>query len=452
MKRSLLLHLAVVLGFALIGAAPVGQAAVPEGINYQAYLTNADGSPINSTVSITFAAYNVDVGGVPLWNSTESISPDNGLFSVTLGNPVNPFPAGLFDTPVFIGLFVAGEELLPRRALKSSAFAFKAADADTLTGATAADLDQSTEVSNLQSVTDNLMSEVDDNSSTISSLNADVSANTSVIGQIEGTLDEHDDRLAGLEANPGDITGVSAGSGLSGGASSGNATISIATGGVTSQMLAANSVGSNAIIDGSITGADLSPSSIYTLGDTTTDDLTARGQVSIQSPLDLEIFDDFHGLRWFTSDGVTNLASIEVRAQDTTFRDNARNRVIVRSNGNGIGIGTDQPSPGFAVTVPSLRVTDDIDIGYVRVSTSYAVDLTNASCHSHGNQPCFYGTGTAVCPVGTKILGGGSSGTSGLFGSIASAAPNTDTSFLCGVSYDIPNATRFCYAICARVD
>ena len=96
-------------------------AAVPDGINYQAYLTDSTGAPIDTDVSNTFAAYTVDVGGVPLWSQTELVSVDTGLFSVVLGNPANPFPPGMFDTPVYIGLFVAGEEMLPRRALRSAA-------------------------------------------------------------------------------------------------------------------------------------------------------------------------------------------------------------------------------------------------------------------------------------------------------------------------------------------
>ncbi|MEO1573460.1 MAG: hypothetical protein AAFU65_00705, partial [Pseudomonadota bacterium] len=176
-------------------------AAVPDTISYQAYLTNSDGTPVDGAVTITFAAYNVDMGGVPLWNQTESVMVQQGLFSVPLANPINPFPAGLFDGPVYVGLFVAGEELLPRRALTSNAFSFKAADADTLEGASAADLDQSGEVTSLQS---------------------DVSSAQSAIGTLQADVTSNEGRITTLETSGGDITGVSAGAGLTGGGAAGN--------------------------------------------------------------------------------------------------------------------------------------------------------------------------------------------------------------------------------------
>ena len=72
----------IVLAVILVLSIPTAMAAVPDGINYQAYLTDSAGAPVDVHVSITFAAYNVDVGGVPLWSQTGLISPENGLLSV----------------------------------------------------------------------------------------------------------------------------------------------------------------------------------------------------------------------------------------------------------------------------------------------------------------------------------------------------------------------------------
>lgn len=140
---------AALLTFLLGLLAPSAAAAVPDGIDYQGYLTNADGSVVDASISMSFVAYNVDFGGAPLWNQTATVPVEQGLFSVTLATPANPFPAGLFDGPVYIGLFIAGEELLPRRMLSSAGYAFKASDADSLGGSAPAAFDQSSHVSNM---------------------------------------------------------------------------------------------------------------------------------------------------------------------------------------------------------------------------------------------------------------------------------------------------------------
>ena len=125
----------------------VAHAAVPDGLQYQGYLTDPSGQAVNADTSITFSVYAVDTGGSPLWFETMLVPIDSGLFSVTLGNPANPFPPGLFDTPLYLGIRVAGDsEMTPRRPLTSVGFSFKAEDADRLQGHTAAELNQAAAV------------------------------------------------------------------------------------------------------------------------------------------------------------------------------------------------------------------------------------------------------------------------------------------------------------------
>ena len=157
------------LSFVAVFTLPAS-AAVPDGINYQAFLTNADGTPVNGSVAITFHAYNVDIGGVPLWSQSGSVIVDRGLFSVTLGNPGNPFPAGMFNGPVYVGLVVAGEEMLPRRQLTTAAYAFLASDADTLDGVQAADLDQSADIASVQTIVTELQTTTGSNDTRIEAL------------------------------------------------------------------------------------------------------------------------------------------------------------------------------------------------------------------------------------------------------------------------------------------
>ncbi len=444
MKPMTTLERAVLVALFLFGATPT-VAAIPDGIDYQAYLSAADGSAINADISITFAVYNVDVGGVPLWPSTQSVSPVNGLFSVTLGNPVNPFPAGLFDTPVFVGLFVAGEEMLPRRPLQSSAFSFKSEDANTLTGMTASELDQSAAVTALESTTDGLSTSVSTNAT-------DIAAAQSATATNAANIVTNDTRISVIEGSAGDITSVLAGTGLTGGSTSGSATLAIANGGVSSAQLAANAVDSSKVADGSLNAADLAANDTYTLNGVVTNNFTATGAIELESAADINIYDTFNGLRWRDpNNSNAQMASIEVRQQDVTFRDGTRSRALIRSTDNGIGIGTFSPVSTHDVTIQSLAVIGETDIGLQRVTTTYDLTSESAACHSHGNLPCFYGIGTVTCPVGTRVLGGGASGSSGLFGSLSVSAPQTDTTFTCAASYDIANSTRTCYAICGRV-
>ena len=125
-------------------------ALVPNMLSYQGYLTDPDGAPVNEVVNISFAIYTVSAGGTPQWTDSQSVNVSNGFFLVELGDAVNSFPIGLFDTPLYLGIAVgADSEMSPRQAITSVGFAFKADDADSLEGQSAESLDQSTHVDDM---------------------------------------------------------------------------------------------------------------------------------------------------------------------------------------------------------------------------------------------------------------------------------------------------------------
>lgn len=111
--------------------------AVPKTLSYQGYLTDKDGNAVNETVIMIFKLYNSQTGGTALWTETDTaVSVTKGVFNVVLGEET----AGLFDAlskneECWLGISVGADgEMTPRRKLSSTAYAVKAAEAETLTG------------------------------------------------------------------------------------------------------------------------------------------------------------------------------------------------------------------------------------------------------------------------------------------------------------------------------
>jgi hypothetical protein len=96
-----------------------------------------DGSPKKTTIE--FSLYDVQSGGIPLWQETQLIPVDGaGHYSVMLGSASSDgLPLGLFTSndARWLAFRINGEdEKLPRVMLVSVPYALKAADAETLGG------------------------------------------------------------------------------------------------------------------------------------------------------------------------------------------------------------------------------------------------------------------------------------------------------------------------------
>jgi len=107
---------------------------IPRLLNYQGYLAE-NGVPLNGTVAVTFALYDVPTGGEPLWTETQNVTVHDGAFSVLLGS-VEAIPPTVFSSgETYLGMQVEDDpELAPRQRLVSVAYAFFANDANTLRG------------------------------------------------------------------------------------------------------------------------------------------------------------------------------------------------------------------------------------------------------------------------------------------------------------------------------
>ncbi len=108
-----------------------GHTAIPQKINYQGYLTNASGVPINGTLEIIFAIYDVPIGGSPLWTETQTVSINHGVYSVNLGEVT---PIGLaFNNPYYLGVRIGADpEMTPRKVLTSVGYAFRALTVESI--------------------------------------------------------------------------------------------------------------------------------------------------------------------------------------------------------------------------------------------------------------------------------------------------------------------------------
>lgn len=123
--------------------------AVPHTINYQGKLTGADGNALSGEYIMTFRLYWIAESGSSIWDETQSVTVTEGIYNVKLGAK-NPMEVGLFNNDDNVELYleveIEGEVLSPRQCLTSTVFAMKAADADTLDGASVNELEESNEI------------------------------------------------------------------------------------------------------------------------------------------------------------------------------------------------------------------------------------------------------------------------------------------------------------------
>ncbi len=117
---ALLLGLVFLLGAAVNVAAQInpGEHAAPSSpaapkstpgmiLTYQGRLTDKNGVPINSTVSIVFKVYDFENQPVALWTSNpRTITPTNGLFTVYLGDSNDATPLPIIPYPQYASISI----------------------------------------------------------------------------------------------------------------------------------------------------------------------------------------------------------------------------------------------------------------------------------------------------------------------------------------------------------
>jgi hypothetical protein len=98
-------------------------------INYQGYLTDSSGNPVNDPLDMVFRLYNVESGSEALWTEEQNgVVVSDGLFSVLLGN-VTPISTEIIanNNDLWLGIAVGGdEEMIPREKIASAPYALLA--------------------------------------------------------------------------------------------------------------------------------------------------------------------------------------------------------------------------------------------------------------------------------------------------------------------------------------
>lgn len=106
-------------------------AAVPTLVQYQGFLTDLAGQPLDGAHDLSFALYADSTGGVPLWEEAHPGVPvSDGAFATLLGTS-SPLGTGYFSGALrWLETRVDGTPLAPRRSIASVPYALHAAQAD----------------------------------------------------------------------------------------------------------------------------------------------------------------------------------------------------------------------------------------------------------------------------------------------------------------------------------
>ncbi|KAB2906577.1 MAG: hypothetical protein F9K40_06330 [Kofleriaceae bacterium] len=251
MKRSL--FSAVVL-FGLLAMTGLAQ-AVPTSFTFTGRLADS-GTPFDGAVTLELALYDTASGGSPLWSETHSTTAANGLVSVAMGGQAALDETDFDGGDLWLAVSANGTALNPRFQIRSVPYAMRSAvcdSADTLGNLGPGDVALASHnhdgaYSPLAHNHDTRYASLAHNHDTsYASLshNHDTRYYTQATLNTAGTINAAGNpvqwtKLTGVPAgfadgvdadSGGDITQVTAGTGLTGGATSGAATLAVSFGG-----------------------------------------------------------------------------------------------------------------------------------------------------------------------------------------------------------------------------
>lgn len=108
----------------VIGLTAGVRAQAPRLVPVQGLLTDGQGNPVDGPVEVRFAIYPAQSGGNPLWEETQSVEVEQGIFAAYLGTG-NPVDLALFrdHSDLWLGIRVASDSEMNRIHLGTTPFA-----------------------------------------------------------------------------------------------------------------------------------------------------------------------------------------------------------------------------------------------------------------------------------------------------------------------------------------
>lgn len=118
-----------------------GVLVIPWHVNYQGYLTDDAGVPVNDTLDMTFGIWDASVSGTELWSEDQTLPVEDGLFNVVLGS-ITPIPQTVFQSGQtrWLELTVELQTLSPRTEITSVSYAYRAVNSDSADNASQSDM------------------------------------------------------------------------------------------------------------------------------------------------------------------------------------------------------------------------------------------------------------------------------------------------------------------------